>query len=683
MAEASARPSSQAMTGTENQVVESRAFSAAPTPDLVRCQSNQGESDEDSASVDQTPTDTTQSTTRFDAHDLLATIFPVGTSTGSTSSSTTFGNTNQSKDDEASRIHDLDLLFGDFDASSSSATVLSASQPGSSPAFSVPSGPGLSRPLNLVLPQGEGKPTPGATGGSSQVVAPNTAPPPASQVQASPLPVSILPAPKRRGRPRKHPLPTDEFGNIILPPKPASKRKAPAADGSTTKKKRATKTSNAQNAQPSGASATTSSIPLSVPDLARLIPHNATPESTQEFIRSNVKLFADLFLALQKQAEMDRKMREETRSRLKGIARSRSVDVASLQQQQSTATPELNEDQARISRSQSVPIPGKMVVPASAAAAMSSASEPVSGLTTPATGQTKQATPDALWIALQKAIDDIAKCRPDPSSVSGTETPKGQERAQQSQTAGIARSESQPSATSLPSVGSSSTPNFSEILSEALSSMDSGRTGSPAPVASQPETGTPSSKKPQVAPNDEIREEVKRRMAEVASGHESLRDEVLRLKVDMQYFETAHKTVDERIQVLRARIASRSEELRKEREARKDRKAAEKMLRDAEQLEKQLEAQAEQLERELARERDDKAASETETEARPDQAADGDTNQSTLSDEKLASLLGISLTDLSNYAPAPATLEAAPSETQESTAFDLDSFLASGLPSSQ
>ncbi len=176
-------------------------------------------------------------------------------------------------------------------------------------------------------------------------------------------------------------------------------------------------------------------------------------------------------------------------------------------------------------------------------------------------------------------------------------------------------------------------------------------------------------------------------MADVAKGREAIQAEMLQMRVDASFFENAQKTVDERITVLRDRIAKHTAMLQREREAtrqareasrkaKKDRKAREKGLRDSEREEQRLAQTVLQLEREIAAEEearrrlDEDESSDEETEpgldpavveaspseaatlsatATPSIAADSVVTPDRaigFSDEELAKVLGISTSEL-------------------------------------
>ncbi|SPO23810.1 uncharacterized protein UTRI_03661_B [Ustilago trichophora] len=281
---------------------------------------------------------------------------------------------------------------------------------------------------------------------------------------------------RKRGRPRKHPLPDPNN----MPPK--AKRKLSADNAATTAKKKASAAAAARSAASSAGSL------LSVPDLGRLIPQGSSSENAQTFIQNNLRLFADLFVALQKQASTDHNVREEANAELKGIA-------------------EVSVDQPQ-----------------------------------PTTQQESSA----------------------------------------------------PAATATTNLGHVDASSISQA--EADASIEADASDATAKVS---------------GPSDPIRDEIKKKMADVTKGREAIQAEMLQMRVDASFFENAQKAVDERILVLRERIAKNTAILQREREAtrkareasriaKKDRKAREKGLRDSEREERRLAQTFMQLEREIA-----------------------------------------------------------------------------------
>lgn len=163
------------------------------------------------------------------------------------------------------------------------------------------------------------------------------------------------------------------------------------------------------------------------------------------------------------------------------------------------------------------------------------------------------------------------------------------------------------------------------------------------------------------APGDDLRAEVKKRMAEVALGHDGLREELVKMNVDMHFYENAHKTVDERIRVLRDRIAKRSTALQQEREvtrkAREEgRKSKAKATRTESRLDPDLQRHFTSEEGHL--EEDVTPASEvfnfeslfepSSAHATVEAPTEFDKGVA-MSDEELAKVLGISTQDLTGF----------------------------------
>ncbi|EPQ30399.1 uncharacterized protein PFL1_01925 [Pseudozyma flocculosa PF-1] len=685
--------------------------SQAPTPDLARSQvGNTDSDDEDPPGVSSTPSDTvvpaTCAVTSEDLRvfqDLLSRWSqkqPVAAVTGG-------------DEDETSRIHDIDLLFGDTpepQAADSPAppTAGAAVRPAqdvqvhaspagqrrqpapetcaappradgiaaaSAPALRLPgmaaqqqSGPGRTDPLLASGGQrGSDSPLPGpnsggeALGPAARLTASSSAPSatPSATPTAAPAVPMIGPAKRPRGRPPKYPRPD---GTAAPKKKAPAKRKAKTAEDGDARKKPTTK------------AAARGAVPITIADLGRMIPKNAPPADIEAFIRSNVKLFADLFIALQKQASEDRKVRERAKEELKGIARSRSVGASPATSTSAAATPAAAT--APPSRGQSAPPP---LLPLGTS-----------------TGPGLFSSADTGAAPLPSA--DHARAS---SAATSTTTQKSGGR------------------------------DFSQVLAQALSEL---LTNSAAPSAAHArqssstaapprgqrsasvgatETGaTPAAKRRRSEANVDLHATVKKRMADVSSSHNDLRQEMLRLKVDKQFFDNAQKTVDERIKVLRERIMARSKDLQREREAnrkarvearqvKKDHRAAERMLRQSQNFEKTLEAQTLLLEAEIAteeqarREREeaerfeldaalfdgqhqiDLADSANDEVVVPIPAAlgdhldpsDGSGNSGSgdaMTDDDLARALGISLSDLSRFtreglgSPMAASMLAAP-----------------------
>ncbi|GAC97443.1 potential serine/threonine-protein kinase Hsl1 [Pseudozyma hubeiensis SY62] len=293
---------------------------------------------------------------------------------------------------------------------------------------------------------------------------------------------------RKRGRPRKHPLPDPN-----APPK--SKRKlSPAGVAAAAARQKAAEVVAARSA------ASTAGSLLSVPDLGRLIPQGSSSDNAQSFIQNNLRLFADLFVALQKQATTDNSIRIDTH------------DAVPIQEAART-DPDLDHD-------------GSSSIPVATVAAEDEGS--TVALTTPNAGTNR----------------------------------------------GIAAAEA----------------------------ITSSSTGLADPLA---------------GPSDAIRDEIKKKMVDVTKGREAIQAEMLQMRVDASFFEHAQKTVDERITVLRDRIAKRTALLQREREAtrqareatrkaKKDLKARERGLRESEREERRLAQTFAQLEREIAAEEEER-----------------------------------------------------------------------------
>ncbi|PWY99503.1 hypothetical protein BCV70DRAFT_201068 [Testicularia cyperi] len=536
------------------------------TPELQQSRSTFGDSDDDS--VHPTPSDTTATTSAFaestwPAAAVIAAAKPVHEPHITT--------TAEKRDDEVRRIHYIDTLFDQglrTDTSNGSSrmdhgTVASShvSQASTAAASALSAAPGLSSmtvpsdtnagspalkatPDIPLMPQQSASAPPNVTHADAASDLPSTtsttastpaastsaASTPAASTSAASTPLAPVARPtpqtfaKKRGRPRKHPLPDP---NNPPPPKPKKvKSKDTTATASAAPRKIAIypPTNSAASAPPPGTAAL-----LSVPDLGRLIPQGSSSETAQSFIQNNVKLFADLFVALQKQARHDHAAREQVKQ-------------------------------------------AAQLAPSTAAPSGSVASLDRAAAATPATESTDQAL--------------------------------------------------------LASAG-----NGPQLL--APQSIDISK-ANPVEPTNETTAAKPIEATPTVGPSDGLRDEVKKRMAEVALGHGSLREELIKMKVDMQFYENAHKTVDERISTLRERIAVRSATLQKEREkarlerqasqqAKKDIRAAEKSLRDAERLEKRLQREAVELEKQIQAEEDERRLRQAEDNAEAE--AEGDTQQ--------------------------------------------------------
>lgn len=197
------------------------------------------------------------------------------------------------------------------------------------------------------------------------------------------------------------------------------------------------------------------------------------------------------------------------------------------------------------------------------------------------------------------------------------------------------------------------------------------------------------------APEDDLRVEVKKRMAEVALGHDGLREELVKMNVDMHFYENAHKTVDERIHVLRERIAKRSITLQQEREVtRKTRDEDRKSKRDRKAAQADASRLEEDLEHNVMRAESPYEGNATPVPELPSfdsilaqalapTAAPAPTNYFdrgvVMSDEELAKVLGISTHDLAGFSTA---LELA-SDSNASRQTALNPNLPSGSRSDQ
>ncbi|CBQ73269.1 conserved hypothetical protein [Sporisorium reilianum SRZ2] len=356
----------------------------------------------------------------------------------------------------------------------------------------------------------------------------NTAPSSAASTPASTPGATPQSYARKRGRPRKHPLPDPN----AAPPK--TKRKlSPESMAATAAKKKANPAAAARSAASSAGSL------LSVPDLGRLIPQGSTSDNAQTFIQNNVRLFADLFVALQKQATTD--------------------------------------------------------------------------------GDACDAPQGILGVVTQPSVEQA----PGTSQTAALPTPMHED----GETA-IAQT------------------------SNANTSVDSTTQPHPAPGP---------------GPSDAIRDQVKSKMADIAKGREAIQAEMLQMRVDASFFENAQKTVDERIVVLRDRIAKHTALLQLEREAtrkareanrraKKDRKAREKSLRDSEKEERRLAQTFAQLEREIAAEEEERRRLEE------DESSDEEAEQADAADAR-ASAASHLLAGLDEGAVA-----ASPSEATSSSA---------------
>ncbi|KAN0064782.1 hypothetical protein ACQY0O_001839 [Thecaphora frezii] len=812
---------------------EQSAMSQAPTPDLARSQSGNADSDDDSACIGSTPSDTfTTNAGHVKDADLRMFADLLGLAKEPAQSST--------EGDEASRIHDIDLLFGDglfpqtSDAETTSPAAASqdAEPSNASGSSTAPSQAQRRPPSGLVLPQGDGrsksqtpavmppaanptcsgasapvqggqptavspalpapaqnsqKAAPGAAltvpAQGSQTATASSAPPAPSVVIASaPAPPAVarpapptasrpavtpslpaavgghppttggpppaaangVPAPaaaptvaagpstttnpaastttgttavtgagptvsstsapaappvkRPRGRPPKYPRPDGSAG--AKPSGPAAPKKAPAPKRKAASTEDGTPRKKPTKAAPKGKAAATrnSAVPVSIADLGRMIPKNASPEAIQAFIQKHVKLFADLFMALQKQASEDRSERERAKEELKGIARSRSVGASPATSTGIDATvPPAPPAQAPAPRGQSAPPPLLPHGTSTGPGLFSRLSNDISSAIAPPV-QTNNTSPE------NQQAPGTAPSAPTPVASTSADLPSRAPERDFSQVLTQALTDVMAGSSQAPAQRADSLPGPS---SQAPAETASTAASTPAAPAAAAQTGAEAAQHRKSEANVDLRNEVKKRMTEIASGHDSLREEMLRLKVDKQFFDNAQKTVDERIQVLRARIAARSEDLYKEREAnrkareearqvKKDRKAAERMLKEAEKLENRLEAQALLLEAEIAseeqarREREEAERLESEAaaavavasiESTPGVDADGDVTMFdgivpipealdgerasecvSMNDAELARMLGISLNDLSRFT------EAVPSAVPETTA---------------
>lgn len=311
----------------------------------------------------------------------------------------------------------------------------------------------------------------------------STAPSSATSTPASTPTATPKTYARKRGRPRKHPLPDP---NNPAPPRP--KRKLSIDDPTATAKKRAAARSAASNA---------TSL-LSVPDLGRLIPQGCSSDNAQSFIQNNLRLFADLFVALQKQASTDH-----------AAGGGANVELAG-------------------------------------------ATQP------PSTGQLLSTDNQLVASTLEGGLTSTPGLPP----------------------------------TSIGDVG----PSSASVNPTAASGP------SPNKVS---------------GPSDPIRDEIRKKMSDVTKGREAIQAEMLQMRVDASFFEHAQKTVDERIAVLRDRIAKNTALLQREREAtrkareasrkaKKDRNARQKSLKESEREEKRLAQTFMQLEREIAAEEEER-----------------------------------------------------------------------------
>lgn len=534
---------------------------ASLTPDLQHSRYMSGESDDDTAHA--TPSDLTsaaQSSPRASwpipkmrsGEDDVRKIHYIDSSAQDTATATTISLPNRIASPPASLSNTLTLpQMTSVDSRSiettapSASTVVNATDTASQTTVAQAA---QSASLSASTPSG----TPAASGGSDILQAAGSAPPsaampshafqtmtvaakavPAGQMNTSsadPSPARVIstapsstastPAStpgatpqtyaRKRGRPRKHPLPDPDS----MPAK--VKRKLSTDSAAVTAKKKANAAAAARS------TASSAGLLLSVPDLGRLIPQGSSSENAQTFIQNNLRLFADLFVALQKQASTDHAVREEANAQLQGIT-------------------EVSLDQ-----------PGS--------------------------------------------------------------TNSHQQSAQSAAHAGI----------HAPATASSSS---SAAAAAAASRQADTGVGALTSASTNPVSG----------PSDALREEIKKKMADVTKGREALQAEMLQMRVDASFFENAQKTVDERIVVLRQRIAARTALLQREREAtrkareasriaKKDRKAREKGLRDSEREERRLAQTFEQLEREIAAEEEERRRlEEAESSDEDDEPAEADT----------------------------------------------------------
>uniref|UniRef100_V5EQG0 Uncharacterized protein n=2 Tax=Kalmanozyma brasiliensis (strain GHG001) TaxID=1365824 RepID=V5EQG0_KALBG len=384
---------------------------------------------------------------------------------------------------------------------------------------------------------------------------------------------------RKRGRPRKHPLPDPNA-------KKAKRTLSSDSIASAAAKKKATEAAAARSA------ASNASSLLSIPDLGRLIPQGSSSDHAETFIQNNLRLFAELFVALQKQATTD------------------------------NPTGDGSQGTAQLSLDASL-----------------------------GAGNRDAATSQMIDTSSQGDVGSSA-------------------------------------------LASDSRPEVSGVASD--------------PISSNTVSG----------PSDTIREEIKSKLTDVTNGRSAIQAEMLQLRVDASFFENAQKTVDERISVLRDRIAKHTAVLQREREAtrqareasrkaKKDRKAREKGLRDSEREERRLAETVLQLEREIAaeeeeRRRMDEESSDEEGEeagvaaqdldpeilaastsegttlsatATPSLAADMTPDRTIgFSDEELAKVLGISTSELAGFSQTldlPNTLPPPAPEPSEATIPDL------------
>ncbi|CDW97641.1 hypothetical protein [Sporisorium scitamineum] len=400
------------------------------------------------------------------------------------------------------------------------------------------------------------------TGSTDGVPAPltTTAPSPAASGSASTPGSTPQTYARKRGRPRKHPLPDPNAVSA------KGKRKfSPDSMAATTAKKKAT-----ASAATRSAASNTGSL-LSVPDLGRLIPQGSTSDNAQTFIQNNVRLFADLFVALQKQA-----------------------------------------------------------------------------------------------------ITDDAAC--DAPSISD----------------GV----SQPSVEQAQSADQSDVSANTNIASAAIATplCEDGATHVDATSAGTSTLHADIKPKPVSGPSDAIRDQVKTKMADIAKGREAIQAEMLQMRVDASFFENAQKTVDERIVVLRDRIAKHTALLQQEREAtrkareanrkaKKDRKAREKSLRDSEKKERRLAQTFAQLEREIAAEEEERRRLEQDKSS--DEEADATEPRTTAANPLLAGLdkaaVAASPSEATSSAIATPSIATEPAMTPDRTIGFSDEELANVL----
>ncbi|GAK65882.1 uncharacterized protein PAN0_010d4104 [Moesziomyces antarcticus] len=506
------------------------------TPELIRSQSMAGESDDDSA------------------HPTPSAMTPAATSCPSESWPTakTRSDPPHRAEDEVRKIHYIDSPAQTIapQAGLPSATIPTAVAPSQASAAAAGSEPPAATALAAIpsAPAPDQAQSAAAAPVAAQSIA--TAPSSAASTPASTPAAAPQTFARKRGRPRKHPLPDP---NNPPPPKPKRKRSADADSASLQSKA----TAAAAAASARSAASNTGSL-LSVPDLGRLIPQGSSSDNAQDFIKNNLRLFADLFVALQKQAITDGSGRDEP-----------SIE----------------------------------------------ASHPAPTVPLPASGTSTESHASA-------------------------------------------QTGSASSSTTLPS-------------------------GAAAPRTSIS------------APSDGLRDEIKKKMADVTKGREAIQAEMLQMRVDASFFENAQKTVDERIIILRDRIAKHTATLQREREAtrqareasrqaKKHRKAKQKGLRDSEREERRLAQTFMQLEREIAAEEEERRRleqaessadedddgdgdGEARTDAAPDSATAGQTHWDTL--EQLRAL-------------DPAIITASPSEATSMSATATPS-VSNDTPSAQ